>query len=146
MMAILNCVRWYIIVLLICISLILGGGWASSCVCWPSVCLLWRNVCLGLLPFFDWAFCFSDFELYELFFSCFICNYFIQFWGLSFNLVYCFLCRSFKVYLGPTLKKICFYFHYSRRWSKKILLWFVRVYCLCFPLRALQFLVLHISL
>ena len=65
-MAILNCVKLYVIVLLICISLIIGHGWSSSCVCWSSVCLLWRNVCLGLLPFFDWTVCFSNFELYDL--------------------------------------------------------------------------------
>ena len=29
-----------------------------SCACWPSVCLLWGNVYLGLLPIFDWVFCF----------------------------------------------------------------------------------------
>ena len=59
---ILTDVKWYLIAVLICISLIVMLS-IFSCVCWPSVCLLWRNVCLGLLPkflmgclfFWDWA-------------------------------------------------------------------------------------------
>ena len=44
--------------------------------------------------FFDWVVCFFDIELHELFVhfkdwslvSCFICKYFLPFWGLSFIL------------------------------------------------------------
>ena len=32
-----------------------------------AICLLWRNVCLWLVPIFDWAFCFSEIELCDLF-------------------------------------------------------------------------------
>ena len=72
-----------------------------SCVYWPSVYLLWRNNYLDLLPIFwlgslfscywaIWAaYIFWKLILYQLFF---ICNYFLPFWGLSFNLIYCFLC------------------------------------------------------
>ena len=94
-------------------------------VCWPSVCILWRNVCLDLLPIFWWGcllFMLSSIKyLYILeinLISCFTCNYFLPFWGLSFHFVYGFFCcvKAFKSHLfifvfifftlGGRLKKI----------------------------------------
>ena len=58
MMTILTHVRWYFIVFLMCISLLVMFSIFSH-VHWPFVCLLWRTVCLGLLPNFWWGCLFS---------------------------------------------------------------------------------------
>ena len=56
-----------------------------SCVYWPSVCLR-RNVCLGLLHIFFIGFfwywtVWAVHIFWRLILSCFICSYFLPFWG-----------------------------------------------------------------
>ena len=103
-----------------------------SCVSWPPVYLLWRNVYLGLLPIFGlgclffwywaaWAAC----KFWRLsFVHWFICKYFLPFWGLSFHIVYRFLCcaKGFQL-LRSHLFIIVFISITLGGGSKKILLW-----------------------
>ena len=128
-----------------------------ACTSWPSICLLWWNIYLGLLPIFylDYLF-FYDIELHELFVyfadesfvHCFICKYFLPFWGLSFRLVYGFLCcaKPFKFHQVPFVY-FCFNFYYSRRRVKKDLavVYVKECFSNAFFLRALYCPVLHLG-
>ena len=155
MMAILTEVRWYLIAVLICISLIIGYIEHLS-ICLFVFSMFSLEKCLYSVSAHFWLGCFLLVFAFTI--SCMSClcilkinpllvasftNIFFPFHWLYFLFMASFTVQKLLSWLGP-ICLFCYYCHYSRRWIQKDVatIYVKLVFCLCFPLGILKYLVL----
>ena len=145
-------VKWYLIVLLIYISVMTSGIEIFSCVYWPSVCLLWKKCLSRSSAYFSirlfgfWLLnCMNYLYVLDInpLSDNMMCKYFLPLVGYLFIL----LMVSFAVQKLFNLRWFhLFIFHFGVRFEKLLPRPMSRSLPLCFVLGVLWFQVLHSSL